>query len=93
MTNKHKGSSFDAFLKEEGLCDRAEAIAIKRIIALEIKNTMKANHITKSTLAKRMKTSRPSLDRLLDPENTSTTLHTLVKVAWVLGKRLQITLS
>ena len=39
-----------------------------------------------------MRTSRTSLDRLLDPENTSVTLKTLERAATVLGKRLQIEL-
>ena len=37
-------------------------------------------------------TSRTSLDRLLDPENTSVTLKTLERAATVLDKRLQIAL-
>ncbi len=40
----------------------------------------------------KMHTSRASLDRLLDPENTSITLHTLVRAAHVAGKKLHIEL-
>ena len=43
-------------------------------------------------MAEQMRTSRTSLDRLLDPENTSVTLKTLERAAIVLGKRLQIEL-
>jgi hypothetical protein len=39
---------------------------------------------------KRMKTSRASLNRLLDPEAPSVTLLTLEKAAAALGKRLRI---
>ena len=90
MTNKHKGSSFESFLEEEGLLDEAEAIAIKRVIAYELKKTMKKTHISKTEMASKMHTSRSALDRLLDPTNTSITLNTLVKAAHFLGKKLQV---
>jgi hypothetical protein len=37
-----------------------------------------------------MDTSRTQVDRLLDPDNTSVTLHTLYRAAEVLGKRLRV---
>lgn len=37
-----------------------------------------------------MDTSRTQVDRLLDPDNTSVTLHTLYGAAEVLGKRLRV---
>lgn len=43
-------------------------------------------------MAAQMQASRTSLDRLLDPDNTSVTLKTLERAATVLGKRLQIEL-
>ncbi|WP_223232278.1 MULTISPECIES: helix-turn-helix domain-containing protein [Marinomonas] len=39
-----------------------------------------------------MKTSRSGLDRLLDPNNTSVTLHTLDNAAKALGKKLKLEL-
>jgi antitoxin HicB len=36
MKNKHLGSSFDDFLKEEGIHDEAHAHAIKRVLAWQI---------------------------------------------------------
>jgi plasmid maintenance system antidote protein VapI len=53
---------------------------------------MKEQNITKAALARRMKTSRAQLDRLLDPENQSVTLKTLVRAAEILGMRVQIEL-
>jgi antitoxin HicB len=47
---------------------------------------------TKAALARRMKTSRAQLDRLLDPENQSVTLKTLPRAAEILGMRVQIEL-
>ena len=39
-----------------------------------------------------MKTSRAVVDRLLNPDNNSLTLHTLESAANVLGKRLHISI-
>jgi len=91
--NKHIGSSFDEFLQEEGLLAEAEAAAIKRVIAHEIKKEMIERHLSKSALSRQMRTSRSSLDRLLDPENTSVTLLTLESVALALGKKLKVQLG
>lgn len=91
--NRHIGSSFDDFLKEEGLLAQAEAAAVKRVIAYQIKKEMAERHISKSALARMMQTSRSSLNRLLDPENASVTLLTLESVALALGKKLKVQLA
>lgn len=88
MKDKHIGSSFDDFLQEEGLL--AEAAALKRILAHQIKQEMELRNISKTALAKMMKTSRSSVDRLLDPKNSSITLLTLENVAVALGKKLKL---
>ncbi|MGB9498616.1 MAG: XRE family transcriptional regulator [Dissulfuribacterales bacterium] len=90
MKNKHVGSNFDNFLQEEGLMAEAEATAIKRILAYQIKQEMELRHLSKTALAKMMKTSRSSVDRLLDPNNSSITLLTLENVAVALGKKLKL---
>ncbi|HKP97535.1 MAG TPA: Fis family transcriptional regulator [Fibrobacteria bacterium] len=92
MTNKHKGSDFDAFLEGEGLLAEAEAVAAKRVLAFQFESAMKKKHLSKMSMAKKMQTSRSALDRLLDPENASVTLQTLEKAALVLGKKLKISL-
>jgi antitoxin HicB len=73
------GSSFDDFLKQEGIYEEVTARAIKRVIARQLDALMEDQGLTKSELAKRMKTSRAQLDRLLDPENESVTLGTLTR--------------
>ncbi len=93
MTNKHKGSTLDNFLEKENLLEEVEAAAIKRVIAYQLERTMEKKHLTKSDLASKMRTSRSALERLLDPENTSITLNTLVKLAHVIGKKLQVSFS
>jgi len=88
--NKHVGSSFDDFLQEEGLMAEAEATALKRVLAYQIKQEMESRHLSKTALAKMMKTSRSSVDRLLDPNNPSITLLTLENAAVALGKKLKL---
>ena len=90
MTNKHMGSNFDEFLSLEGLLVEAEATAAKRVIAFQIQQEMARQRLSKSSLARIMQTSRASLDRLLDPRNTSVTLLTLENAATALGKRLTV---
>lgn len=90
MNNKHIGSNFDDFLEKEGLLAEVEATAIKRVIAFQIMDLMKKHNLSKTAMAKRMKTSRSAIDRLLDPQNESVTLQTLERAALALGKRLQI---
>lgn len=87
------GSSFDDFLKEEVLLDEVTAVAVKRVIAWQIAEEMKAQNLTKSSMAKKMHTSRASLNRLLDATDTSLTLTTLSSAASVLGKKLRIELA
>jgi antitoxin HicB len=87
------GSSFDDFLKEEGIDAEVTARAIKRVIARQLGALMADQGLTKSELAKRMKTSRAQLDRLLDPENDSVTLGTLSRAAQAVGRQLRLELG
>jgi antitoxin HicB len=86
------GSSFDEFLKEDGIHAEVTARAIKRVIARQLDALMADKGITKAELAKRMKTSRTQLDRLLDPENESVTLGTLTRAAEAVGRQLRMEL-
>jgi len=86
------GSSFDDFLKDDGLYEEVTARAIKRVIARQLDALMRENHLTKSALARRMRTSRAQLDRLLDPENESVTLGTLTRAAHAVGRKLRMEL-
>jgi antitoxin HicB len=86
------GSSFDDFLKEEGIYEDVTARAIKRVIARQLGALMREQGLSKSELAKRMDTSRAQLDRLLDPENESVTLATLARAAQAVGRNLRMEL-
>ncbi|HJQ60596.1 MAG TPA: helix-turn-helix transcriptional regulator [Vineibacter sp.] len=91
--NRQICSSFDDFLKEEGIHEIATARAIKRVIARSLDRLMKEQGLSKAALAGRMQTSRSQLDHLLDPENDSVTLDTLVRAAQAVGRRLHLELS
>ncbi|WP_008315937.1 XRE family transcriptional regulator [Leptolyngbya sp. PCC 6406] len=86
------GSSLDDWLEEEGILAEVNAIALKRVLAWQILQEMNRKGLSKSQMATSMNTSRSSLNRLLDPVNTSVTLKTLERAATILGKRLQIEL-
>jgi predicted XRE-type DNA-binding protein len=92
MKENYIGSDFDDFLAEEGLLEEAEAVAVKRVLAFQIRELMESQNLSKAEMARRMNTSRAALERLLDPENQSVTLHTMDKAARSLGKRLRLTL-
>ena len=93
MGKKNIGSSFDDFLKKEALFDEATAVALKRVIAWQIAQEMKTQHLTKTELAKRMHTSRAALNRLLDEEGASLTLTTLASASAALGKKISFRLA
>ena len=92
MKTKNIGSSFDSWLREEGIYEDVSAAAIKRVIARQVEAAMEQNGLTKTEMARRMHTSRAALDRLLDPENVAITLATLQKAATVVGREIRLEL-
>ena len=90
--NPHRGSSLDDFLHEEEILEEVQAAALKRVMALEIADLMEKKEVNKTDMAKHMRTSRASLDRLLDPSNPSVTLDTLTRAASALGCKVRIEL-
>jgi len=93
MGKKNIGSSFDDFLDEEAMLEESTAVAIKRVIAWQIAEEMQAQHLTKTALAKKMRTSRAALNRLLDENDASLTLTTLASAAAALGKKIDLRLA
>jgi predicted XRE-type DNA-binding protein len=91
--SRHRRSNFDDYLREEGILEEVEALAVKRLIAHELDAFMQKNGLSKTALARRMSTSRSQIDRLLDPENQSVTLGTLVKAAAAVGQQLRVSLT
>jgi hypothetical protein len=93
MKKKNIGSKFDDFLKEESLLEGSTAIAVKRVIAWQIEREMEKQNLTKTSMAKKMHTSRAALNRLLDESDTSLTLITLASAATALGKIIKFELK
>jgi antitoxin HicB len=89
----HSGSTFDSFLEEEGIRGEIEAVAVKRVLALQLERAMQQQNKTKQTMANELHTSRSQLDRLLDPTNVSVSLDTITRAAKALGKRVTIRIS
>ena len=93
MSKQPIGTNFDDFLAQEGMLEGVTAVAVKRVIAWQIEQEMDAQKMTKTAMAKKMRTSRASLNRLLDENDTSLTLTTLVGAAAALGRRIKLELS
>ncbi len=90
--NKHIGGLFEDWLKEEGIHESVQTASVKRVLAWQLEQAMMNLNLTKTEMARRMDTSRPQLDRLLDPDNNSVTLDSLTKAAHALGRQLRIDL-
>jgi antitoxin HicB len=90
--NPRIGSSFASFLREHGLEADAYAHAAKRVLAWQLAKAMEGSGITKAEMARRMKTSRAQLDRLLDPAYESVQLDTLRRAAAAVGRSLRVEL-
>jgi hypothetical protein len=92
-TNKHSGGNFDDYLTEEGVFEEVQARALKRALAEQLSDAMQSGNLSKVVMAQRMVTSRSQLDRVLDPENLSIQLDTLIKAARAVGKTVEIRLK
>lgn len=88
--NRHRGSSFDRFLRQQGMYEEVQAAALKRAVAEAIEDGMLEAGLSKLAMAKRMRTSRSQLDRVLDPGYTAVQLDSVVRAAAAIGRELRI---
>jgi uncharacterized protein YaaW (UPF0174 family) len=51
MSKKHMGSSIDDFLKEEGIFEKAQAQAVKEVVAWQLAEAMRKKKISKNKMA------------------------------------------
>lgn len=91
MSRKHMGSSIDDFLKQEGILEETQTLAIKEVVAWQLAQAMKKRKISKSRMALLLKTSRTQVNRLLDSKN-DITLSSLQRAAAMVGRRVSIEL-
>ena len=87
----HVGSGIDAFLKEEGIFEEAQAQAVKEVVAWQLDEAMRKKKISKNKMATLLKTSRTQVDRLLNPKS-DITLSSLQRAAAMVGRRVMIEL-
>lgn len=55
---KNIGSSFDGWLHEEGIYEEVSTTAIKRVVARQVEEAMRAKELSRSEMARQMQTSR-----------------------------------
>ena len=91
--NRHIGSTLESLLEEDGTLVEADATALKRVLAWQVQQAMTEKNLTRSAMAREMRTSRTVVARLLDPRDQAVTLRTLVKAADVLRKRIRLELA
>jgi predicted XRE-type DNA-binding protein len=91
MSKRHHGSSLDDLLKDEGVFEEAQTLAIKEVVVWQLTEAMQQRSLTKARLAELLKTSRSQVDRLLDPTR-DVTLSTLQRAAALVGRKVQIEL-
>ena len=91
MSKKHMGSSIDTFLKEEGIFEETQAMAVREVVAWQLAEAMKKQKISKNKMATLLKTSRTQVDRLLNPQN-DITISSLQRAAAMVGRRVSIQL-
>ena len=91
--NPRVGSDFEDFLAEEGVLEATTAVAVKRVLAWQLEQAMKEAGVSQAELARRMKTSRAVIHRLLDATDPSVTLSTISKAAAALGRSVRLQLA
>lgn len=92
MNEAHLGTDLDDLLAADGVLADVEAVAVKRVLAMQIAQLMAEQRVSKAELARRMRTSRAAVERLLDPTHASATLATLERAAHALDRRLSVAL-
>ena len=78
--------------EELGELEEVRALTRKKLVADALRQAMKSQRITPAEMARRMKTSRPTVYRLLDPAEPGATLDTLGRASTALGLDLEIRL-
>ena len=92
-THPRVGSHFEDFLRDEGRLEEATAIAIKRVLAWDLQRAMRAAGVSQAEMARRMRTRRAVVRRLLDDKDPAVTLATISRAAIALGKHVELRLA
>ena len=65
------GSPLMIISRKQGAYEKTTELAVKRVLAFQLAEAMKQQGISKAEMARRLRTSRSQLDRLLDPGMTA----------------------
>jgi hypothetical protein len=87
---KRAKDELEELFKELGELAEVRALTRKKIVADTLRKVMKAKKVTPAEMARRMRTSRPTVYRLLDPAEPGATLDTLERASRALGLDLEI---
>ena len=79
------------WLEEEGIRDDVALAAVKKVIAVQLAVQMREQNMSKAELARRMRTSRAQVDRVLDPQR-DVTVGTLSRAAGLMGRKVRLEL-
>ena len=88
--NAHRGCDFRDFLAGNDILPEVGVLALRRVVFPQLQQILEQEQVAKTELASRMKTSRASLERMLDPSNPSLTVASLRKAAAALGRKLEL---
>lgn len=79
MKNRHQGTAFDEFLREEGIESEVAARATKRTFSHQLEEKMQKKHKKKIHLRKAL--GSPTTTERLFSEHTGISLETMVRAA------------
>ena len=88
--NKHDGSTLDSLFEQLGELEEVNALAAKKILAVQAERRMKQLGMTATSLAARMRTSRNQIRRVLDQKDGGITLKMLFRLAQALEMPLRV---
>jgi len=89
---KQAKDELEEMFEELGELEDVRALTRKKLLADALQKAMKAQRVTPAEMARRMRTSRPTVYRLLDPAELGATLDTLERASHALGLDLEIRL-
>lgn len=91
--NPRTGGTVDSLWKKIGILEDVQELAVRKMLAAELEKAMSAKKWSKAELARRLRTSRPQIERLLNPASSGgLTVATLARAARVVGKRVKVSL-
>ena len=89
---RQEKDELEEMFDELGELEEVRALTRKKVLADALRKAMKAQKVTPAEMARRMRTSRPTVYRLLDPAERGATLDTLERASLALGLDLEIRL-